>query len=144
MRHMRLTCAVLPLLLLAGCSSWKPAPEDVTPVPADRLLGYQQPLVQGGELQVNRDFGGMGGGCYVAVLVDRKVAARIGVGEQVRFQVPVGTRVLSIGIDEMDDTLCGMGRLRRELAVKVEPGSQQNFRIVSDNRKGFDIFPVTQ
>lgn len=144
MRPMRLTCAVLPLLLLAGCSSWKPAPEDVKPVPADRLLGYQEPLGRGGELQVNRDVGGMGGGCYVAVLVDRKVAARIGVGEQVRFQVPVGTRVLSIGIDEMDDTLCGMGRLRRELAVKVEPGSQQNFRIVSDNRKGFDILPITQ
>lgn len=141
---MRLIGAVLPLLLLAGCSSWKPAPEDVKPVPADRLLGYQQPLERGGQLQVNRDIGGMGGGCYVAVLVDRKVAARIGVGEQVRFQVPVGTRVLSIGIDEMDDTLCGMGRLRRELAVKVEPGSQQNFRIVSDNRKGFDILPETR
>jgi hypothetical protein len=141
---MRLICAVLPLLLLAGCSSWKPAAEDVKAVPADRLLGYQEPLGQGGELQVNRDVGGMGGGCYVAVLVDRKVAARIGVGEQVRFQVPTGTRVLSIGIDEMDDTLCGMGRLRRELAVKVEPGSQQNFRIVSDNRKGFDILPITQ
>jgi hypothetical protein len=95
-------------------------------------------------LLVNRDFGGMGSGCYVAVLVDRKVAARIGVGEQVRFQVPAGTRVLSIGIDEMDDTLCGKGRLRRELAVKVQPGSQQDFRIVSDNRKGFDILPVTQ
>jgi hypothetical protein len=140
---MRLIGAVLPLLLLAGCSSWKPAPEDVKPVPAERLLGYQQPLERGGELQVNRDVGGMGGGCYVAVLVDRTVAARIGVGEQVNFHVPVGTRVLSIGIDEMDDTLCGMGRLRRELAVKVEPGSQQNFRIVSDNRKGFDILPVT-
>ena len=144
MRPMRLICAVLPLLLLAGCSSWKPAPEDIKPVPADRLLGYQQPLGQGGQLQVNRDFGGMGGGCYVALLVDRKVAARIGVGEQVRFQVPSGTRVLSIGIDEMDDTLCGKGRLRRELAVKVEPGSQQNFRIVSDNRKGFDILPLGQ
>ncbi|WP_415754797.1 3-isopropylmalate dehydratase [Pseudomonas leptonychotis] len=140
---MRLICAVLPLLLLAGCSSWKPAAEDIKPVPADRLLGYQEPLAQGGQLQVNRDVGGMGGGCYVAVLVDRKVAARIGVSEQVQFQVPVGTRVLSIGIDEMDDTLCGMGRLRRELAVKVEPGSQQLFRIVSDNRKGFDILPVT-
>ncbi|WP_298183021.1 3-isopropylmalate dehydratase [uncultured Pseudomonas sp.] len=141
---MRLIGAVLPLLLLAGCSSWKPAPEDIKPVPAERLLGYQQPLGQGGQLLVNRDVGGMGGGCYVAVLVDRKVAARIGVGEQVRFQVPAGTRVLSIGIDKMDDTLCGMGRLRRELAVKVEPGSQQDFRIVSDNRKGFDILPVSQ
>ncbi|MGE6790518.1 hypothetical protein SAMN05216206_3660 [Pseudomonas guineae] len=141
---MRLLGAVLPLLLLAGCSSWKPAPEDIKPVPAERLLGYQQPLEQGGQLRVNRDVGGMGGGCYVAVLVDRKVAARIGVGEQVRFLVPSGTRVLSIGIDEMDDTLCGKGRLRRELAVNVQPGSQQDFRIVSDNRKGFDILPVSQ
>jgi hypothetical protein len=113
-------------------------------VPTERLLGYQAPLEQGGQLLVNRDVGGMGGGCYVAVLVDRKVAARIGMGEQVRFQLPVGTRVLSIGIDEMDDTLCGKGRLRRELAVKVTPGSQQDFRIVSDNRTGFDILPITE
>jgi hypothetical protein len=141
---MRLIGAVLPLLLLAGCSSWTPAPEDIKPVPAERVLGYQEPLGQGGQLLVNRDFGGMGAGCYVAVLVDRQVAARIGVGEQVGFQVPAGTRVLSIGIDEMDDTLCGMGRLRRELAVKVQPGSQQDFRIVSDNLKGFDILPVSQ
>ena len=140
---MRLIGAVLLLLLLAGCASWKPAPEDVKPVPAERLLGYQAALERGGQLTVSRDVGGMGSGCYVAVLVDRKVAARIGVGEQVRFQVPGGTRVLSIGIDEMDDTLCGMGRLRRELAVKVSPGSQQNFRIISDNRKGFDILPLT-
>lgn len=139
---MRLIGAVLPLLLLVGCSSWQPAPEDIKPVPAERLLGYQAALERGGQLSVKRDVGGMGGGCYVAVLVDRTVAARMGVGEQVRFQVPVGTRVLSIGIDKMDDTLCGMGRLRRELAVKVEPGSQQDFRIVSDNRKGFDILPV--
>lgn len=141
---MRLIGAVLPLLLLAGCSSWTPAPEDIKPVPAERVLGYQEPLGQGGQLLVNRDFGGMGAGCYVAVLVDRQVAARIGVGEQVGFQVPAGTRVLSIGIDEMDDTLCGMGRLRRELAVKVQPGSLQDFRIVSDNLKGFDILPVSQ
>jgi hypothetical protein len=51
--------------------------------------------------------------------------------------------VLGIGIDEADDTLCGMGRLRRELAVKVTPGTQQQFRILSDNRKGFDIVPLS-
>lgn len=141
---MRLICAALPLLLLAGCSSWKADPEHIKQVPGDRLLGYQQPLSQGGQLRVNRDFGGMGAGCYVAILVDRKVAARIGVGEEANFQVPIGTRVLGIGIDEMDDTLCGMGRLRRELAVKVEAGSQQDFRIISENRKGFDILPAKQ
>jgi hypothetical protein len=140
---MRLIAAVLPVVLLAGCSSWQPEAEYIKPVPAERLLGYQTPLTQGGQLTVNRDFGGMGGGCYVAILVDRQVAARIGVGEQAQFQVPVGTRVLGIGIDEADDTLCGMGRLRRELAVKVTPGTQQQFRILSDNRKGFDIVPLS-
>jgi hypothetical protein len=139
---MRLIGAVLALSLLAGCSSWKAAPEDIKPVPADRLLGYQQPLADGGEISVNRDFGGMGAGCYIAVLVDRKVAARVAVGEAVSFQVPKGTRVLGIGIDKEDDTLCGKGRLNRELAVKVEAGSQQHFRILSDNRKGFVITPV--
>jgi hypothetical protein len=139
---MRLIGAVLALSLLAGCSSWKAAPEDIKPVPADRLLGYQQPLADGGEISVNRDFGGMGAGCYIAVLVDRKVAARVAVGEAVSFQVPKGTRVLGIGIDKEDDTLCGKGRLNRELAVKVEAGSQQHFRILSDNRKGFVITPL--
>jgi len=141
---MRLIGVVLPLVLLAGCSSWQAGPGQVKQVAAERLLGYQQPLGNAGQLVVQRDFGGMGGGCYVAVLVDRRVAARIAVGEAASFQVPVGTRVLGIGIDEMDDTLCGKGRLRRELAVKVEAGSTQNFRIISDNRKGFDILPLAQ
>lgn len=138
---MRLILAVLPLLL-AGCSSWKPDAEHIKPIPEDRLLGYQQVQQWGGQIEVTRDFGGMGSGCYVAVLVDRQLAARIGVGEQASFQVPVGTRVLGIGIDPLDDTLCGKGRLRRELAVKVEDGSRQQFRIISQNRGGFDILAV--
>lgn len=138
---MRLLLAALPLLLV-GCSSWKPDAEYIRPVPEDRLLGYQQAHAWGGQIEVTRDFGGMGSGCYIAVLVDRQLAARIGVGERASFQVPVGTRVLGIGIDPLDDTLCGKGRLRRELAVKVEAGSQQQFRIISQNRGGFDILAV--
>ncbi|MFZ3153412.1 3-isopropylmalate dehydratase [Pseudomonas sp.] len=141
---MRLISAALALSILAGCSSWRPDAQYIRPIPEDRLLGYQHAQAGGGLIKVTRDFGGMGSGCYVAVLVDRKVAARIGVGEEANFQVPIGTRVLGIGIDEMDDTLCGMGRLRRELAVKVEAGSQQDFRIISQNRGGFDILPETR
>lgn len=139
---MRLISAALALSLLAGCSSWRPDAQYVRPVPEDRLLSHQQARDSGGQIQVTRDFGGMGSGCYIAVLVDRQLAARIGVGEQASFQVPVGTRVLGIGIDPLDDTLCGMGRLRRELAVRVEAGSQQQFRIISQNRGGFDILPI--
>ena len=136
---MRLICAVLPLLALAGCSSFQADPENVRAVPAERLLAYQQPLAGGGQIVVNRDLGMLGGGCYVAVLVDRQVAARIGIGESARFQVPAGNRVVGIGIDEQDDTLCGKGRLRRELAVKVAVGESQRLRIVSEAKGGFDI-----
>jgi hypothetical protein len=136
---MRLICAVLPLLALAGCSSFQADPEKVTAVPAERLLAYQQPVAGSGLVVVDRDLGMLGGGCYVAVLVDRQVAARIGIGEQVRLHVPPGNRVVGIGIDEADDSLCGKGRLRRELAVRVEEGESQHLRIVSEAKSGFDI-----
>ncbi|MBD9484717.1 3-isopropylmalate dehydratase [Pseudomonas sp. PDM14] len=138
---MRLICALLPMLVLTGCSSFPADPEHLKPVPADRLLGYQEPLEKGGTVAIERDFGGMGAGCYIAFKVDYKVAARIGMGEAARFQVPVGTRVVGIGIDEQDDTLCGMGRLRRELAVPVQAGGEYFFRIESSNSSGFDILP---
>jgi hypothetical protein len=138
---MRQFFAVLPLVLLAGCSSFRPDPEHITPVPSDRLLAFQEEHQNGGRLIVNRDMGLMGGGCYVAIEVDRKVAARIGMAEVASFNVPAGTRVLGLTIDKMDDTLCGMGRLHKELAVKVTPGSTQYFQVVSENRGGFDIRP---
>ncbi|TBU72134.1 3-isopropylmalate dehydratase [Phytopseudomonas daroniae] len=139
---MRSIFTVLPLLALAGCSSYQADPDKVTAVPAERLLAYQAPVSGGGEVVVNRDLGLMGGGCYVAVLVDRKIAARIAVGEEARFQVPAGNRILGITADTQDDTLCGKGRLNREVAVKVEAGGSTDLRIVSQNRGGFDIRPV--
>ena len=107
------------LLSLAGCSSWQPDAEDIEPVPAERVLAYQQPLENGGEVVVTRDFGLRGGGCYIAVLIDRQLAARIHVGEVVRFQVPAGARIVSIGTDPLDDTLCGKLSLRREKLAQV-------------------------
>ena len=136
---MRSLLAVLPLVALCACSSFRPDAENIRPVPADRQLAYQDELQDGGRLVVNRDMGLMGGGCYVALEVDRKLAARIGMAEVVSFNVPAGTRVLGLKVDPLDDTLCGMGRLNKELAVQVTPGSTQYFHVVSENRGGFDI-----
>lgn len=140
---MRQFLSVLPLVLLAGCSSFRPDAENITEVPSDRLLAFQEQQQSGGQLVVNRDMGLMGGGCYVAIEVDRKLAARIGMAEVARFQVPAGTRVLGLTLDPLDDTLCGRGRLHKELAVKVTPGSVQYFHIVSENQGGFDLRPDT-
>ncbi|WP_330114887.1 3-isopropylmalate dehydratase [Pseudomonas sp. JS3066] len=136
---MRLTCAAVSLLLLAGCSSYRAEQEHIIPVPADRLLAFQDPVEGGGQIVVNRDMGGLGSGCYIAVHVDRQLAARIGIGEVASFQVPPGDRIVGIGIDETDDTLCSKGRLRREKAAHVETGQSEHFRIVSDNREGFAL-----
>ena len=140
---MRQFLFVVPLVLLAGCSSFRPDAENITEVPGDRLLAYQEQQKNGGQLVVNRDMGLMGGGCYVAIEVDRKLAARIGMAEVASFQVPAGTRVLGLKVDPLDDTLCGMGRLHKEVAVKVTPGSVQYFHVVSENRGGFDLRPDT-
>ena len=130
------------LLSLAGCSSWQPDAEDIEPVPAERVLAYQQPLENGGEVVVTRDFGLRGGGCYIAVLIDRQLAARVHVGEVVRFQVPAGARIVSIGTDPLDDTLCGKLSLRREKLAQVQAGQTLEYRVISDNRIGFDIIAV--
>ena len=139
---MRPMLALIPLLALAGCSSWQADPADIKPVPEERLRGYQVPVANGGELVVTRDFGLRGGGCYVAVKVDRQLAARIHVGEQVHLQVPAGMHIVSIESDPEDDTLCGKGSLLRERTGQVEQGATLQFRISADNRIGFDIQQV--
>lgn len=138
---MRLICLALPLLALVGCSSHSASPDIVTQVPAERLLAYQQPVEGGGQIVVSRDIGMLGGGCYMALLIDRKVAARIGIGEEARFQVPQGARTVGIGLDEQDDSLCNKGGLHRELAVQMAGGESQHFRIVSESKNGFAIRP---
>jgi hypothetical protein len=133
---------VLCMLLVAGCSSFRADPERVREIPADRLLAAQVVLQGGGEVVVSRDFGVIGGGCYVALEVDRQVVARIGVGERGHFQVAPGSHVVGIRSDTQDDTLCGKGRLQREVLVQVRSGQPAVLRIVSQNRGGFDIWPV--
>lgn len=139
---MRLLSVVSCLLMLAGCSSWQPQPEEIKPVPAERVLAFQQPLENAGEIVVTRDFGWRGGGCYIALLIDRELAARIHVGEQVRFQVPAGARIVGIGTDPLDDSLCGKLSLRREKLARVVAGQTLEFRVISGNDVGFDILPV--
>jgi hypothetical protein len=138
---MRLIALVIPLLILAGCSSVGADRDKVKPVPADRLLAYQVPVDGSGEIVVNRDVGMIGGGCYVAISIDHTVAARIGIGEEAHFKVPAGTRILGVGLDEKDDTLCSKGRLDLKLAVQLEKGTSQRFRIVSEAKTGFGLVP---
>ena len=57
---MRLIYAVLPLLALAGCSSYQADSDKVTDIPTERLRAYQEPVQGGGEVVVTREFGADG------------------------------------------------------------------------------------
>lgn len=138
---MRSILAVLSLLALSGCASYQS--DEADPVPADRLLAYQDAGQGSVKVDVSRDVGFLGGGCYVALTIDQEVAARIGAGESASFHVPAGQHVVGIIGDKDGDGLCSQAMLRRELLVTLEDGSDSRFRINSDNRKGFDIKPVT-
>ena len=129
------------LLSLAGCSSWQPDAETSSrcrPSGCWPISSRWKTAASG----VTRDFGLRGGGCYIAVLIDRQLAARIHVGEVVRFQVPAGARIVSIGTDPLDDTLCGAKLSLRREAGAGAGGQTLEYRVISDNRIGFDIIAV--
>lgn len=136
---MRLSLAVLPFVFLAGCSSYQI--DDITPVPPERLMAHQEQAQGTGELRVNRDVGYLGGGCFVELLIDRQVAARVGRGESASFHVEPGQHIIGIGRDNEGEGLCALARLRREKLVTVEAGQKYTFRIVSEASSGFDIRP---
>lgn len=136
---MRLFCAVLVLSTLTACTSFRADPENLKPIPVERLLGWQQAGEGYSELVVDRDIGVMGGGCYVAFLIDRQVAARIAVGEVASFQIPAGEHIVGITTDAQGELFCSKGRLQRELRIDAPAGQRQHLRIVSEAKSGFGI-----
>lgn len=136
---MRLPCIVLCLLTLTACTSFRTDPENLDPVPAERLFGWQEAGEATSELIVDRDIGMLGGGCYVAFQIDRQLAARIAIGEVASFRVPAGEHIVGITIDTQGEVLCHKGRLQRELRIQAEAGQRLHLRIVSEAKTGFGL-----
>ncbi|WNC08181.1 3-isopropylmalate dehydratase [Pseudomonas coleopterorum] len=138
---MRVFWVMLIAVGLSGCTSFRADSEHLKTVPADRLSAWQQPLTPSSELVVDRDIGIMGGGCYVALLIDREPAALMAVGEVATFHLPPGEHIVGITTDKQGGMLCSKGRLNRELRLQANPGERQHLRIVSEAKSGFGIVP---
>ncbi len=142
---MKLIFGVLALALLAGCTTSPISSVRATPVPANRIMAYQSPLTGGSAFVVTRDTGWMaGGGCYAAVLIDGKIAARIGTGETAKFHVSPGRHIIGMSGDADGGGLCAMqvGQPVKESAAELRPGEIQKFRISGDTN-GLDIRPTS-
>lgn len=136
---MRLFWVMLAAVSLSGCTSFRADSEHLKPVPAERLSAWQRTLAASSELVVDRDIGMLGGGCYVALMIDRQPAALLAVGEVASFQLPPGEHIVGITTDKQGGLLCSKGRLNRELRLQANPGERQHLRIVSEAKSGFGI-----
>jgi len=138
---MRVFWMMLAAASLSGCTSFRADSEHLKAVPAERLSAWQQTLSPSSELVVDRDIGMLGGGCYVALLIDREPAALLAVGEVATFHLPPGEHIVGITTDKQGGLLCSKGRLNRELRLQAQPGERQHLRIVSEAKTGFGIVP---
>jgi hypothetical protein len=136
---MRLFWVMLAAVSLSGCTSFRADSEHLKPVPAERLSAWQQTLTASSELVVDRDIGMLGGGCYVALMIDRQPAALLAVGEVASFHLPPGEHIVGITTDKQGGLLCSKGRLNRELHLQANSGERQHLRIVSEAKSGFGI-----
>lgn len=98
-------------IVLSGCAGFIKTNEvssgRAESVPDERLYAFQERAAGLTRITITRDSGFLGGGCYLAIEVDRKLAARIDPAESASFFVPAGYRELSVTSDPMGRGLCG-------------------------------------
>jgi hypothetical protein len=125
---------------LAGCATVATPQSAAKPVPQERVLLL--PSARGdASITVTRDSGFTGGGCFLALYVNRALAARMDVGERVTFAVPAGEVLLAVGRDPQGNGLCSaaLDSPYRTTETLMRPGQQKAFRIQTELYGGIDI-----
>jgi len=133
-------CSLLVLLVLvSGCATTPVPISEAKLVPKDRLLAFQTSSAEKTAiLTVVRDEGFIGGGCYLALYINRVLSGRLDVGEFGKFYVEPGEILLRVGGDPQGTGLCGLGTddwTQRETFLK--PGEMKSFRLSIDG--GFEL-----
>lgn len=145
---MKTLFAALSLLLLAGCvmPTKQPLDSAVMPVPPERLLAYQT----GGDatIVVTRDIGMIGGGCYLGLLIDKTLAAKLDPGERASFSVSSGEHLVAPSWIE-GKGLCGAfysaeraEARRRATEITLKPGETKRYRIHTSTDGESTLEPV--
>lgn len=142
---MRILIAGLVLASMAGCTTSPVSPARAKAVPPDRLI-HQSAADSNASITVTRDTGWIaGGGCYVGILIDGKLAARIATGESVTFGVASGRHLVGMSGDPMGSGLCGLGigQTVKESSTELKAGESQKFRVSGDSSSGLDLRPTS-
>jgi hypothetical protein len=116
--------------LLSACASSPVSSERAAPVPPERLVAFQT-AISGphGTIEVVRDSGFGGSGCYFGLFIDGVVAAQMGTAEKASFVVKSGEHV--IGAAPVGGSVCGAMTQSnmREISIVVRDAETRKYRI---------------
>lgn len=128
-------------LIVSGCATSPPSLSDVRQVPRDRLLAYQDKTEKTtASITVIRDSGFIGGGCFYALSIDGRLAARLDTAEMAKFYVEPGELLLKSSSDPEGKGLCGAFPdefTQRETILR--PNEIKTFRLSIDANGKTDI-----
>jgi hypothetical protein len=126
----------------------QPPSSEVIPVPADRLMAFQESVADTGTVVITRDIGLIGGGCFLGVLIDGQLSAKLDTGERAVFHLPAGEHLLAPTWVK-GKGLCGAffdderaSARRRAAEVNVKPGVSKSYRIHTNTDGESIIEPV--
>lgn len=134
-------------LSVAGCFSTKQPPAaDVRDAPAERILLKNEPTTDTGAVVIVRDVGMLAGGCYLGVMVDGELAAKLDRAERVTLHLPAGEHVLTatyVG----GRGLCGAlqndassAAHRRSVEINISAGQVKRYRLLVP----YEDYPVIE
>lgn len=133
---------VMISIVFMGCNTTPVTVSNAIPIDQGRALAFQnKPTENFGTIIVIRDEGMTGGGCFIGLHINGKLAARIDTKEIVKFYVEPGEILFKVGRDPMGRGLCSTGQdhwTQRESFIKSN--EIKYFRISTDGGSGkFDI-----
>ena len=120
---------MVAVLLLSACAT---APIDsarAKMVPPERVLAYSEPNPEYAKVEIVRDAGLMGSGCYLGVMYRQTVLARFGSGEKAVFYLPEGEWSMAVVKDPDGNLLCGVNEAPAIERQKIVKAQDNLFRI---------------
>ncbi len=136
MKIKEILAVLLVAASLAGCSmpTKQPVASEITEVPRDRVEKIKEQLAPLGRISVTRDVGLLGSGCYLGLMIDGQLAARLDPGERYSVDLSAGRHLLTATFVK-GRGLCGIGSekqaaaQRRSTEVFVDAGQNRPYRI---------------
>ncbi|MFA3130062.1 hypothetical protein KWG22_18895 [Acinetobacter pittii] len=128
---------------LVGCATAPISTTMAKQTPKERLLAYQENKDGYAEVEITRDTGYLGGGCYLSVLFRDETIGRFDTGEKATFYLPVGQWSMAVAADPQGKGLCAAAGFNPAFEQQnIKPNIKNIFRISSGPYRRPRLLPL--